>query len=136
MGKKTLVPNVIYRNGFSPFDIPRIFKSKTVRKQVQISKGVRSCSKSKSADKAALKFLIGFEARSRRYHPSLKVARIGWEEGRHYWDNKGGGFGTSGRSCTGHILTTFYVDFTKQKPRKLASPTNPLVKNLGIVFFS
>ena len=112
MADKKIPPFVEYHNGYTHQNLPPLKRVEEYLSTKRFS-GVRSCNHSDRADNAAKEELRKFIDKSTRYNPNLVVVRAGWVEGRHYWNNNGGGFGTSGRSCKGHVSTTFYVDFAK-----------------------
>lgn len=108
MPDRVLPPYVVYEEGYSHENLPQLYRVAD-RRTARFS-GVRSCGHSDRRDSNAKDELNSFVDISVRYNPELKVVRYGWEEGRHYWNNNGGEWGTA-RSCRGHIATEFYVDF-------------------------
>lgn len=108
----SLSPNVIYEAGYSFETMPATFRIQD--RHLKRFSGVRSCCSSHRADRVALRQLSAFVSWvQRNRYPNAEVVRSGWKKGTHYCDNKGGGFGTRGRSCNGYIQTMFYVDFKK-----------------------
>ena len=116
---KALRPYVKYEEGYSHDRLPPLVRFKDRR--IQRFTSVRSCSKESKADRNARRALKSFREDTMRYNPELELVRSGWEEGVHYWNNKGGGFGTSGRSCNGYALATFYLDFRRPTKEDLAA---------------
>ncbi|GEM_PF-6048116 len=117
MPEKKLLPYVKYASGYSHSNMPN--HSRFTEKITRRFTGVRSCSKQDRADGAAKAALESIIKRELRYNSHWQVIRKGWKEGTHYWDNIGGGFGTTGRECSGFVETEFYFDYIEGEFRTL-----------------
>jgi hypothetical protein len=111
MRTRPIPADKFYEKPYSDFNLPRqrVRYSQNVHKRFR---GVRGCGKDRALS-TANRLRKAFVKRQKEKNPSLTIIRSGWETGKHYENNLGGG--GQARRCNGWVDTTVYIEFLKPK---------------------
>jgi len=102
-------PSVEYKNGYTADSLPdNIFRVKDYRGAYWTS--VTGCHLRESADRELGQELKHYSDGVIRYHPEMKVVRIGWGKVRHFYEIRRRGWPNEGRSCHANATAWLYVD--------------------------